>query len=93
MFISDADFTDGFWQYALIKQDAIDDGLVFIATHSNIQCSSVPKGNALENRVYAQGQGGHPKFAERVAKLKDPNYRPRLGGIASVPDSCVIMQQ
>ncbi|CAK5280872.1 unnamed protein product [Mycena citricolor] len=66
-------FTDSFFQYAMLQQKTIDDGLVGPNTiiHSNILCKNVPKGVALSDSLYAEGQGANPNFNQRVKQLQD----------------------
>jgi hypothetical protein len=64
---ADSKLTKDFWQYAIIKQHAIDTGLHYVTTHSNIQCHKVAK---LSATGYMQGQKANPKFTPFVNNLE-----------------------
>ncbi|KAJ6610648.1 hypothetical protein B0H10DRAFT_2224810 [Mycena sp. CBHHK59/15] len=69
----DMDLTSSFWQYALIDQmTANSNRLEYKAQYSNIFCNSMGLGvgTALMDTVYAEGQGGNPDFASRLAQLQ-----------------------
>jgi len=63
----DTKLTKDFWQYAIIKQKAIDTGLRHVHTHDHIQCKKVAK---LSATGYLQGQKANPKFAHFVENLE-----------------------
>ncbi|KAJ7783982.1 hypothetical protein DFH07DRAFT_948973 [Mycena maculata] len=68
---ADMDLTDDFWQYAIVKQDAVTGptaGLRY-KTRYSVYCSKVPKGNGLTPAMYTAGQGGNPAFATLISEL------------------------
>lgn len=51
-----------FWQYAIIKQNAIDTKkLTYVATHQVI-CSAIPPGDQLVAEIYSAGQKSSPVY-------------------------------
>ncbi|KAF8164327.1 hypothetical protein BJ912DRAFT_1004424 [Pholiota molesta] len=65
--ITDKDMTKSFWQYAVVNQAAAK-GLVYHQTYE-VHCKNVPKGAALTDEIYADGQGGNTHFKDLTAKL------------------------
>lgn len=59
--------TKSFWQYAIVNQAAAK-RLVHRQTYE-VHCKNVPKGAALTNEIYAEGQGGNAHFGALTAKL------------------------
>jgi hypothetical protein len=59
--------TKSFWQYAVVNQAAAK-GLVYHQTYE-VHCKNVPKGTALTDKIYAEGQGGNTHFKDLTAKL------------------------
>ncbi|KAJ7085108.1 hypothetical protein B0H15DRAFT_931848 [Mycena belliarum] len=84
------DLTDLFWQYAIVKQAAISHALEFKEHYSNIYCSSIPFGETLSARMYAEGQGGNPAFAKRLAKLQNPKYHPKSSKVVFQQQDAVL---
>jgi len=62
--------TKDFWQYAIIKQEAVS-GLHRVTTHRNIICARVPQRTGLTSDIYRKGQKSPRKNdAEFSALLK-----------------------
>lgn len=60
-----------FWQYAVIKQKAIDDKkLTWVATH-RVTCSAVPPGEQLKDQIYAAGQKSSPAFSSILTAMSN----------------------
>jgi len=77
--MTDTGLTTDFWQYAIVKQDALH-GLHYVATHV-IPChgtsgENVPLGNKLTSATYADGQAGHGGYQSFVSTLVGGHFCP-----------------